>query len=182
MIDFNGLKWTGSVCVFLRHGEKDPVDFGLTRKGKKESLTFARALGSLGRPVAVYTSPEDRCMETARLICRTLYRAEDVQVSTVLGKPGIQVKDGAAYDRLTDVMKCRDIFRGWKKGLYRDAMHGPETLGPDMLKFFQKTAYKDGIALYISQSGTVACTGYALGMADYGGDWVGYLDGYILRL
>ena len=38
---------------------------------------------------------------------------------------------------------------------------------PPMLKFFQKTAYKDGIALYISQSGTVACTGYALGMLDF---------------
>ena len=182
MIDVNRFKETGSLCVFLRHGEKDPVDFGLTREGKEESLAFARALGSLGRAVVVYTSPENRCMETARLICRSLCRTKEVQISTVLGKPGIQVKDWVAYDRLTDVMKCRDIFRGWKKGLYRDAMHGPETLGPDMLKFFQKTVLKDGIALYISQSGTVACTGYSLGLADYDIEWVGYLDGYILRM
>jgi hypothetical protein len=54
-----------------------------------------------------------------------------------------------------------------------------------MISFFEKTSFKNGITLYISQSGTVACTGYALNLTDYKNvdhEWVDYLDGYIFKL
>jgi hypothetical protein len=105
--------------------------------------------------------------------------------STFLGKPGIQVRDEVAYTKLTDTMKCREIFKEWKMGLHSDAMNCPEIIMKETMEFFEKTAIPNGITLYISQSGTVACTGYALGVVDYKADsedWVDFLDGYILRL
>ena len=65
-------------------------------------------------------------------------------------------------------------------------MHIPEIDKERVISFFEKTSFKnDGITLYISQSGTVACTGYALNLTDYKNvdhEWVDYLDGYIFKL
>lgn len=51
-----------------------------------------------------------------------------------------------------------------------------------MEDYFRSISKENSITLCISQSGTVACTGYALGLVDYQNTengWVDYLDGYI---
>ena len=82
-------------------------------------------------------------------------------------------------------MKCREIFKEWKKGMHYDAMNRPEIIKTKIIDFFEKTSSKNEITIYIGQSGTVACTGYSLSLVDYQAnneDWVNFLDGYILRL
>ena len=82
-------------------------------------------------------------------------------------------------------MKCRDIYKEWKEGLHEEAMNNPKDIRDKILTFFEDTSKKDTLTLYISQSGTVACTGYSLGLVDYKADdedWVNYLDGYVLKL
>ena len=109
----------------------------------------------------------------------------DIQISNILGKPGIQVKDELEYTKLTNFMKCRDIFKEWKNGMHYDAMNAPEIIKNRIIDFFLSTSLDNGITIYISQSGTIACTGYSLGIIDYKAndeEWVNYLDGYILRL
>ena len=97
--------------------------------------------------------------------------------------PGIQVKNDIEYNQLTNQMKCREIFKEWKKGNFSLAMNSPEYIKVNMMKFFDNTAIKKGITIYVSQSGTVACSGYSFGLIDYkNNDWVDYLDGFVLRL
>ena len=175
-----------TVCIFIRHGEKDTTQYCLTENGKCEIIDFSRKLLTLGQKIQVYSSPERRCVETASIINSVVNNEEnEIHCSAFLGKPGVQVRDEVAYTKLTDTMKCRDIFKEWKKGWYLDAMNCPETIMEETMAFFRKTAILNGITLYISQSGTVACTGYALGIVDYKADsedWVDFLDGYILSL
>lgn len=187
MIAVEKLSRSGStICIFIRHGEKDTTQYCLTENGKREIIDFSKKLISLGQRIQIYSSPEKRCVETASIINSVVNEKEnEIHCSAFLGKPGIQVRDEAAYTKLTDTMKCRDIFKEWKKGLHPDAMNRPETIREEAMVFFGKTAIPNAITLYISQSGTVACTGYALGLVDYKADsedWVDFLDGYILRL
>ena len=187
MIAVEGLdKGDGTICIFIRHGEKDTVQYGLTENGKREINAFSQKLLMLEQGIQIYTSPENRCMETASIINSVVNEKETIiRCSAFLGKPGIQVRDETAYAKLTDTMKCRNIFKEWKQGLHRDAMPSPETIRKEAMAFFTRTAIPNGITLYISQSGTVACTGYALGLVDYKADsedWVDFLDGYVLRL
>lgn len=171
------------ICMFIRHGEKEQGGFSLTEKGKADISNFARTLASLSIPIIVYSSPESRCAQTASIICNILQNSDkEIHFSTILGKPGIQVKNEKLYSSLTDTMKCRDIFTSWKKGNFLEEMHSPNYIKSAMEDYFRSISKENSITLCISQSGTVACTGYALGLVDYQNTengWVDYLDGYI---
>ncbi len=191
MLDAAVLPAGERVLVFIRHAEKDPVSFGLTAAGLEEAALFGRQFLEHGRPVRIFSSPEERCFETAELIFAAVngtpfnQGSGGVTLSHVLGKPGIQVKNDTAYRMLTDTMRCRDIFREWKAGHFVDAMRNPDEIRSLIRSFFLDTAASPGITVYVSQSGTVACTGYALGLKDYMADdesWVNFLDGYTLSL
>lgn len=186
MINLNQLQNSGNTCIFIRHGEKNLNGYDLSSEGKKQSLGLAEKLCLLNRQIKVFSSPEQRCIETATIINNRINgESSNILISNTLGKPGIQVKNEIEYAKLTDTLRCRDVFREWKKGKYSEAMYRPETIKEKILPFFESTLLGDGIAVYISQSGTVACTGYALNLIDYNNvndDWVNYLDGYILRL
>ena len=185
MINIEEIRSEGTVCVFIRHGEKDIRSYGLTEQGKSEIRRFGQMLYALRKPVVVYSSPEERCMETGLIINEIINGSNNkCVVSDILGKPGVQVKDDSLYALLTDTMRCRDIFKEWKQGMHFDAMNTPKFIKKKMMGFFKNTALLNGITVYVSQSGTVACTGLALGLVDYmenDDDWVNYLDGYILR-
>lgn len=186
MINISELKKANNICVLIRHGEKDINNYCLTNDGKSEIVEFSNSLCLLNKKIIVYSSPESRCIETATIINNIVNGMNsDIYVSDVLGKPGIQVKDEIEYSKLTDTMKCRNIFKEWKKGMHNEAMNSPETIKTRIIDFFEKTSLKNGITIYISQSGTTACTGYSLGLIDYKAnkdEWVNFLDGYILRL
>lgn len=185
MIKINELKNTNNSCIFIRHGEKDINNYCLTNRGKSEIIEFGNSLCMLNKKITIYSSPEDRCVETATIINNIVNGDNNICISNVLGKPGIQVKDEFEYTKLTDIMRCRDIFKEWKKGMHGKAMNRPEIIRTKIIDYFERTSLLNGITLYISQSGTVACTGYSLGLIDYKAndeDWVDYLDGYILRL
>lgn len=186
MINLDSLVDKESLCIFIRHGEKNFNSYDLSNTGKVQSLLFAKTLNEFNLYVRVFSSPEKRCIETATIINNKINgKNSNIYISDILGKPGIQVRDKFEYAKLTDTMKCRDIFSRWKEGKCYNAMYEPEVIKKEFTYFLEKTALEGGITLYISQSGTVACTGYSLNLVDYdtiNNEWVDYLDGYSLRL
>ena len=75
-------------------------------------------------------------------------------------------------------MRCRDIFREWKKGLHGEALNSSAIIHDEMMNFFH-TSLINSLTIYISQSGTLAFTAYSLGIRDYKAadeEWVNYLD------
>ena len=119
MLNIDELKKGNRVCAFIRHGEKDTKNFCLTDAGKHDIDELSKLLYLLQRRIIIYSSPEDRCIETAMMINSIVNDAKiDIQISNILGKPGIQVKDELEYTKLTNFMKCRDIFKEWKNGMH----------------------------------------------------------------
>lgn len=186
MIDLDSLIDKENLCIFIRHGEKNPNGYDLSNTGRMQSLLLAEKLSNLSLRIQIFSSPEERCIETATIINNKINgKSGDIHVSDILGKPGVHVRDKFEYAKLTDSMRCRDIFDKWKKGECYKAIHEPDVLKKEITYFFKKTMLQGGVALYISQSGTIACTGYSLGLTDYNtanNEWVDYLDGYSLRL
>lgn len=173
-----------NICIFIRHAEKNIHDYHLSNEGKKKSLEFAERLYELNKQVNIFSSPEERCIETATIINDRINENRYIYISNMLGKPGVQVKNKIEYKKLTDTIRCRDIFSKWKKGECFESMYTPEVIKEKIINFFKETSLHEGITLYISQSGTVACTGYSLKLVDYNinvdDEWVDYLNGYIL--
>jgi hypothetical protein len=186
MFNVNALNVGDTVCALIRHGEKANGHFGLTEDGKAEIERVGRLVSALHKPVRLYASPESRCVETAVLMGRGIHGSiYDIQTSTILGKPGVQVKNEEKYSLLTDRARCRDIYREWKMGLHKEAMQTAAFIRTETLRFLHETCLPHGITIYVSQSGTIACAGYSLGLTDYAADdddWVQFLDGFVLEL
>lgn len=168
------------VALFVRHAEKEPLNpVGISAKGIIDSEEMGDYLRDVNKTVYIYSSPEYRCVQTAKIISERLYCTEIVETN-FLGVPGAQIIDESAYAKLYEKYLCREIFSQWKQGLHYDIMCSPIQLKKRTIDFFKKN-FKSGINLCISQSGTIASIGYALGLVDYNvaaGEWVAYLDGF----
>ena len=53
MINLNDLSDGNRICVFIRHGEKNINDFGLTDKGIQDTITFAKLLCSINKKIVI---------------------------------------------------------------------------------------------------------------------------------
>lgn len=139
MIELNILKSrrNSTCCIFIRHAEKNTNSYNLSDTGKKESLKFAEKLCLLNKKINIFSSPETRCIETATIINNKVNGQDsNIYISHILGKPGVQVKNKEEYSKLTETMRCRDIFNEWKNGGCYEAMYAPEIIKKRNYCFF----------------------------------------------
>lgn len=175
------------IAVFIRHGEKDNSSSGpaiITEQAKKDAAAMGLLLRDFNIPVKVYSSPELRCMQTAKIINRKISGANnDIILTSFLGRPGIQVKDNKRYLDIFDKSDARKIYSQWKSGQHYDALRTIEELRSELTSFLEAVCAESKISLFISQSGTVAALSYALGVSDYDiekKEWVPFLDGFVI--
>lgn len=175
------------LAVFIRHGEKDGLGPGpalITQQAKKASEALGLSLRKFKLPIKVYSSPELRCVQTAEILNQKISGIEtDIAITSFLGQPGIQVKDNNRYLDIFNELGARKIYTQWKNGKNHDALRTIDELCTELSKFLEKTTVESKISLFVSQSGTIAALGYALGLRNYdiGNDeWVPYLDGFVL--
>jgi hypothetical protein len=175
------------IAIFLRHADKSQDgDSYLTQKGVDDTVNLAYKLQGLNTNIRIFTSPEPRCEQTAKIIhSRLQIPSDQLYFSNALGKPGLQILDNDLYEKLYHEFKCRDIFHQWKNGKHYNALRNPKLLKYVANIFFQTTCTEKGITLYISQSGTVASIGYALELLNYDvtdDEWVDFLEGFMISI
>lgn len=175
------------LAVFIRHGEKDGFGAGpalITQQAKMASEALGLSLRRLELPMKIYSSPELRCVQTAKIINQTISGFEsDIEVTSFLGQPGIQVKNNTRYLNIFNEHGAREIYNQWKNGEHHDALRTKYELCAELSKFLEMTIVESKISLFVSQSGTIAALGYALGLRNYdigNNEWVPYLDGFVL--
>ncbi len=173
------------LAVFIRHGEKDK--FGadpalITEQAKKDTEAMGLRFRDLKVSIKIYSSPELRCVQTAKILNQKISGASsDIVLTSFLGEPGIQVKDNKKYLELFDEYGARKIYDQWKAGKHNDALKTVEDLCSELSSFLKRTSTESKISLFVSQSGTVAALGYALGLCNYDiekKEWVLFLDGF----
>lgn len=175
------------LAVFLRHGEKANLGTGpalITEQAKRDVEAMGFRLEELKIPIKVYASPELRCVETAKIFNRELseYKS-DIVLTSFLGDPGIHVKDNKKYLELFDKFDARKIYSQWRSGQHYEALRTPKELCVELTSFLKKIPIENKISLFVSQSGTVAALGYALGLRCYDiekNEWVPFLNGFVI--
>lgn len=175
------------MAVFIRHGEKHGAGAGpalITQQAIMASETLALSLRDLKFPINIYSSPELRCIQTAKILNQTISGFDsDIEITSFLGQPGIQVKNNTKYLNIFNEHGAREIYSQWKNGEHHDALRTKDELCAELSKFLEKTTVESKISIFVSQSGTIAALGYALGLRNYdigNNEWVPYLDGFVL--
>lgn len=174
-------------AVFIRHGEKSESGTGpalITNQAKCDVETMGLKFRALNVPIQVYTSPELRCVQTAKIFNSKISDGNsDIVLTSFLGEPGIQVRDNERYLEIFDKSGARTIYDEWKNSQHYDTLRTKEELCVELAGFLEKIPADAKISLFISQSGTVAALGYALGLSNYNigkKEWVPFLDGIII--
>lgn len=175
------------LAVFIRHGEKDTSEAGLvliTDKAKINVKAMGLRFSGLNIPIKIYSSPELRCVETAKIFNREISAgSDDIVLTSFLGDPGAHIKNNDSYLNIFDKYGARKIYSQWKVGQHYDILKTPEELQNELVDFLKKMPSGNKISLLVSQSGTVAALGYALGLLDYDTDkneWVPFLEGFVI--
>ncbi|MBE0472089.1 MAG: histidine phosphatase family protein [Methyloprofundus sp.] len=175
------------IAVFIRHGEKHDTGEGpalITQQAISASKALGLSLRDLKTSINIYSSPELRCIQTARIVNQTISEFQsDIEVTSFLGQPGIQVKNNNRYLNIFNELGVREIYSQWKNGGHYDALRTKDEICKELSEFLVTTTAESRISLFISQSGTVAALGYALGVRNYNignNEWVPFLDGFVL--
>lgn len=176
------------LAVFIRHGEKQMLRAGpalITQQAKKSSSELGARLRDFKVSIKVYSSPELRCVQTAEVLSKEIFGVDSyISVTSFLGQPGIHVKNNMTYLDIFKEYGARVIYSQWKNGKYHDSLRTVDDLRSELSSFLGKTAMDSRISLFVSQSGTIAALGYALGLKNYdieNNEWVSFLDGFVLK-
>ncbi|WP_146187679.1 histidine phosphatase family protein [Limnohabitans sp. T6-5] len=176
------------LVVFIRHGEKDLLAGGpalITQQAKIASEQLGLSLRKFKLPIKIYSSPELRCVQTAEILNFKISEGceSDITITSFLGQPGVQVRNNKRYLEIFNEHGARAMYTQWKNGKNYDALRTTDELCIELSKFLEKTTMESKISLFVSQSGTIAALGYALGLRNYdpgNNDWVPFLDGFVL--
>lgn len=177
---------SNKLVVFIRHGEKSPSDCGpalLTDQAKKDISDMAFALKALNLRVQLYSSPELRCVETAKIFNNIVTDSKNIILSQFLGDPGTHVKQLDGYLKLYMQKGARVMYEDWTRGQHYNFVKRPSELVKDLDLFVNGLDHEDDLVLLVSQSGTVAALEFALNLRQYDvkkNQWVGYLDGFVI--
>ena len=171
--------------LLLRHGPKKkrnhPLEqTNLSEDGIRQVLEFAEAWdGPI--PSIVFTSPIDRCLQTASIIIQTNHWEQAVHESRLLGNPGPFVVDSKVVSR-----QLEGLDDDGAMGFFREHIEGTDKPGMATLEEGSEALLKElvepltgGLVLAVSHDVIIAGVAAYLGVHD--GVWPEPLCGLVIQ-
>lgn len=174
------------LAVFIRHGEKSQnseVPALITEQAKFDIKFMANELTKIELDIQIYSSPELRCVETAKIYNQITSNSKNIILSSFLGDPGVQVEDLDNYFELFYQKGARTLYEEWIEGKHYSILKSPQLLKKKLNEFLKTLPRTNDVTILISQSLTIATLEHSLGVRDYDiskDQWVSYLDGFII--
>lgn len=171
--------------LLLRHGPKKqrihPLEqTTLSEDGIREVLKFAEVWdGPI--PSSVFTSPIDRCVQTASIIIQTNHWEQAVHESRLLGDPGPFVIDSKVVSRQLEGLDDDGVM-----GFFREHIEGTDKPGMATLEEGSEALLKElvepnteGLVLAVSHDVIISALAAHLGVFD--GEWPEPLCGLVIQ-
>ena len=180
---------TEKIALFIRHSERYKIkksEFGndvlLNEAGIKKAFQFGKQLKNY-KINAIYTSPIERCVQTAINIKKGYGTNIDIIKTKVLGDPGIHIYDADALGAYYFKYGFWKIFENFKNDIKVDGLHNKKEIIRLFDSFFSKKTEKTGLTIFISHDWQIAFYAYAKNIKEYTEkDWIDYLDGLIINM
>lgn len=118
--DLTPLNGSGRAALLIRHAARHGRDValhtdGLTPEGREMARRLGERIGERGR-IRLFSSPVQRCVDTASLIAEGAGCDAQVTITTMLGMPGTYVIDEREVDRHLAVMGLHRFAVEWANG------------------------------------------------------------------
>ena len=171
-------------AIIIRHADRNQIPNGhfgndvlLNEIGIANSILFGKKL--VGRKIArIFTSPIQRCVQTAEYIAKGYGTKLDIIETTALGAPGLHIADeelAGKYYLKHGFFKILDDFRS---GITSPGMTDIAEFESKMNDFISKNSNADGITIFVTHDAVISLFHYCYDQTIYTKDnWVLYLGG-----
>lgn len=171
--------------LFIRHGPKKkrihPLEqTTLSEDGIRQVLQFAEAWdGPI--PCRVFTSPIDRCVQTASIIIQTNHWKQALHESRLLGDPGPFVIDSKVVSRQLEGLDDEGAMGFFQEHIDGTAKPGMASLADGSAALLKELveSHTEGLVLAVSHDVIISALAAHLGVHD--GEWPEPLCGLIIR-
>lgn len=147
---------TRSLSIFLRHGDRDlkatqnlGIDEPLNELGIEHSKQFGELLANINI-YKIFTSPVQRCLETAKYIQKGYNRNLIIESSNLLGLPGIHIQNEKIAAKMFITHGNEGVYQMYIKNEGLEGFHEPRFIFQKLQEFIVQNISSKGINLYIT--------------------------------
>lgn len=176
------------IAVILRHGDRDqipPGEFGndiiLNKKGQLNAIEFGRKMREY--PInRIYTSPIERCVQSAELISKGYESDLEIKTTKSLGAPGLHIADEKIAGESYLAYGTLEILNSFIAGKNVPGIHDSKHFAKVMTQFVKESTTDKGLTLFITHDSLVSLYHFCLDGTIYTSDnWVKYLNGIVIK-
>lgn len=178
------------LAILIRHGERQAIPAGtfgnevtLTQNGITESIRLGEELSrfNIGR---IYTSPIDRCVQTAESIKKGLekvHHTAEIVCDDLLGNPGFHIADANLAGKAYLKYGCIGVYEHFSRGENIEGLASIDALKGRAKQWLEEKTVEKGVTLFVTHDALIAHFALANGLYSYSAEnWVDFLDGIIL--
>ena len=176
------------LSALIRHADRDEIPNGsfgndilISKKGKENSFNFGKCLSEL-KVNRIFTSPVQRCVQTAEQIGKGYGKSINIIQTTALGNPGLQIYDDKLAGEYFMQHGGFTMYTHFTQGREIQGVRSTEELRVSMTNFIAENTTQNGLTIFISHDMIIAMYHYCLDKTIYTKDnWVNFLSGITLK-
>jgi hypothetical protein len=181
-------KQNKKLAILLRHSDRYDIkksEFGndvlLNPQGIEKAKKFGEELRKY-KVNKIYTSPIERCVQTAENIVIGYSNKIEIIKTKALGDPGIHISNEDLLGQYYLKFGFWKIFENFKNNIPVDGLFSKEQVKEKFDNFLLENTMQEGITLYITHDWQIAFYAYAKQIKEFTkNNWIDYLEGLIIK-
>ncbi|MDR2511190.1 MAG: phosphoglycerate mutase family protein [Bacteroidales bacterium] len=176
------------ISLLIRHADRDKIptgEFGndvlLNEKGKEKALSFGESLLEL-KINKIFTSPVQRCVQTAKYIAKGYGKPLEITQSHELGNPGLHISDDQTAGKFFLTEGFDELYYRITHNIDIPGISVTKEFNANMTNFLIENTKENGLTIFVTHDLLIAHYHFSINGKIYPkDDWVKYLDGLILK-
>lgn len=176
------------ISLLLRHSDRDDIPKGsfgneilLNEKGIQNAISFGESLADK-KINRIFTSPVERCIQTAEYITKGYGRSIEIIKTTALGAPGLHITDEKIAGDFFLKHGLQEIYKQFVQGKKLPGFASKKELYRNLTTFIQQNSLPNQTTLFITHDLPIAMYHFACnGFIYEAGKWINFLQGLILN-
>jgi broad specificity phosphatase PhoE len=176
------------ISLLIRHADRDKIpagEFGndvlLNETGKERALNFGKSLSEL-KINKIFTSPVQRCVQTAEYITKGYGKPLEITQSHELGDPGLHISDDQVAGKFFLTEGFDELYYRITHNIDIPGISVTKEFNTNMTDFLTENSKENGLTIFVTHDLLIAHYHFSINGKIYPkDDWVKYLGGLILK-
>ena len=172
------------ISLLLRHADRDDIPQGsfgneilLNEKGKQNAQIFGESLSD--RKInRIFTSPVERCVQTAEYITKGYGNSVEIIETVALGSPGLHISNEKIAGEFFLEYGFDEMYNRFIQGKEIPGIPSINELNHRITAFLKENSTENGTTIFITHDMLIAFYHFSINKKVYTKDnWINYMTG-----